>query len=185
MRFALILIALCAAAVAADVPRKSPEFAAQLPGGGQMLLSSYRGKVVCIEFLSTTCPHCQATTRFMNKLQEEYGSKGFQPLGVAFNEANAQMVADYIRQFGAKYPIGFATREQVTSYLQLTPEARLSVPQVVFIDRRGVIRGQSGAYMDSKTSTEENMRQMIETLLNDPASSGIKKRMPVKTRKTS
>lgn len=185
MRIALVAALVSGLAAGAEVPRKSAEFAAQSPGGGQLLLSQYRGKVVCIEFLFTTCPHCQATTRLMNKLYDEFGTKGFQPLGVAFNDANGQMVADYISQFGAKYPIGFATRDQVVSYLQLTPESRLSVPQIVFIDRRGVIRQQSQPFMDTKTASEENMRQMIQTLLNDPAASGVKKRMPVKTRKAS
>lgn len=40
--------------LAAPVPRKSPEFAISMPGGGQRLLSQYRGKVVALAFLSTT-----------------------------------------------------------------------------------------------------------------------------------
>ena len=171
--------------MAVEVPRKSPEFAAALPQGGQLLLSQYRGKVVCIEFLFTTCPHCQATTRLMNTLYDEYGTKGFQPLGVAFNDANAQLVTDYVRQFNAKYPIGYATRDAVTTYLQLTPESRLSVPQIVFIDRKGVIRQQSLPSMDEKTGTEQNIRHMIETLLSEPASTSLKKRMPVTRKKPS
>ncbi|MDQ6699279.1 MAG: hypothetical protein M3Z36_03735 [Acidobacteriota bacterium] len=38
----------------AQTPRKSPEFAVQMPGGGQTLVSSYRGKVVVLAFLYTT-----------------------------------------------------------------------------------------------------------------------------------
>ena len=171
--------------MAVDVPRKSPEFAAPLPQGGQLLLSKYRGMVVCIEFLYTTCPHCQATTQLMNRLYDEYGAKGFQPLGVAFNDATPSIVSDYVRQFNAKYPIGYATREVVTAYLQLTPETRLSVPQLVFIDRNGVIRQQSQPLMDSSTNTEQNMRHMIETLLNEPAGTSLKKRMPVSHKKPS
>jgi len=41
-------------AFAAEVPRKSPEFAVELPDGKQVLVSSYRGKVLCLAFILTT-----------------------------------------------------------------------------------------------------------------------------------
>jgi hypothetical protein len=41
-------------AVAATVPRPSPEFAIQMTPSGQTLLSQQRGKVVLFTFLSTT-----------------------------------------------------------------------------------------------------------------------------------
>jgi hypothetical protein len=39
---------------AAEVPRKSPEFGIQLPDGSQALVSSYKGKVLCLAFILTT-----------------------------------------------------------------------------------------------------------------------------------
>jgi hypothetical protein len=48
------LTLLAATAFAAEVPRKSPEFAIQLVDGKQVLLSNYRGKVVCLMFILTT-----------------------------------------------------------------------------------------------------------------------------------
>ncbi|HYL76679.1 MAG TPA: hypothetical protein VEU96_20865 [Bryobacteraceae bacterium] len=51
----LVLLALLAAcSFAAQVPRKSPEFGIQTPDGKQVLLSTYRGKVVCFLFILTT-----------------------------------------------------------------------------------------------------------------------------------
>jgi hypothetical protein len=51
----LVLLALLSAcSFAAKVPRKSPEFAIQTPDGKQVLLSSYRGKIVCFLFILTT-----------------------------------------------------------------------------------------------------------------------------------
>ena len=48
------LALLLATAFAAEIPRKSPEFAIELPGGKQVLVSSYRGKVLCLVFILTT-----------------------------------------------------------------------------------------------------------------------------------
>ena len=52
------------ALMGAEVPRQSPEYALTLPGGQQELLSKYKGKVVAMEFLFTTCPHCQKSATF-------------------------------------------------------------------------------------------------------------------------
>ncbi len=65
--------------------RKSPELAFSIPGQGERLLSQYRGKVVGLEFILTTCQHCQAASKIMTGMQEQYGSRGFQALDVAIN----------------------------------------------------------------------------------------------------
>src|SRR5208283_3827467 len=81
---------------AADIPRKAPELAVQLTGGGQILLSQFRGKVVMIDFVHTTCPHCQNASTIVERLYKEYGPRGFQPLGVAFNDNAALLVPDFV-----------------------------------------------------------------------------------------
>ncbi len=49
------MIALLAGgAFAAEVPRKAPDFAIQMPDGKQVLVSSYKGKVLCLAFILTT-----------------------------------------------------------------------------------------------------------------------------------
>jgi peroxiredoxin len=170
-------------ALGADVPRQAPEFVVNLPDGGQKLLSSYRGKVVVLEFLYTTCPHCQEASRMMAKLQKEYGPKGFQALGVAFNPMSKMLVPDFVRTYGANYPVGFAEREPVAVFLQLPAHEALHVPQMVFIDRKGVIRKQSLPRGDGTTAQEQNVRALVEKLLAEPTpssnrskSTGTKKR---------
>jgi len=39
---------------AAEIPRKSPEFAVQFPNRTQARVSQYRGKVLCLIFILTT-----------------------------------------------------------------------------------------------------------------------------------
>ena len=45
---------LCGSLFAAEIPRKAPEFAIQLPDGKQALVSNYHGKVLCLVFILTT-----------------------------------------------------------------------------------------------------------------------------------
>lgn len=154
---------------AADVPRPSPEFAINLPAGGQVLLSNYRGKAVALIFILTTCPHCQDTTVLLTRLQKEYGPRGFQVLGSAFNEMAGMLVPDFVTRYQTGFPLGYNNRESVMEYLKISPMVRTYVPQLVFVDRKGVIRAQYGGDDDffKPEVQEKNMRTMIETLLKE------------------
>lgn len=162
---------LCAAPAFAipPVPRPAPEFAVQLPDGSQTLLSSLRGKVVCLMFIHTTCPHCQHATQVMTKLYAEYGPKGFQPVAVAFNTMAKMLVPDFDRNFQISFPVGYAEPDTVMSYLGISMMERSVVPQILWIDRKGVIRSQTPPMGDEKLLSETYWREEIETLLKEPA----------------
>jgi len=181
LRFLALLLGLSVAgASAAEVPRPSPEFAINLPGGGQALLSQHRGKVVVLSFILTTCPHCQTTTQLLSKLQREYGPRGFQVLETAFNDMAAMLVPDFIARFKPAFPVGFNSRESVMEYLKLSPMFRTYVPLIVFVDRKGVIRAQHGGEEDffKDAVVEKNMRTVIEKLLVEDATSKSSPRRP-------
>jgi peroxiredoxin len=170
--FGLLIAAACA--MGAQVPRPAPELAIQMPNGQQELLSKYKGKVVVVEFLLTTCPHCQNSSRILSKLKDEFGAKGFQPLGVAINpEAD---VNDFVRRFNVNFPVGKGTREAAYGFLQHSIMApSFYVPQMVFIDRQGIIRAQYGGSDAFLASNEEaNIRGMIEKLLAEGSTAPAK-----------
>ncbi|MGE5486820.1 MAG: TlpA disulfide reductase family protein [bacterium] len=155
---------------AAQVPRPAPELAVRLVNGQQLLLSQFKGKVIALEFLQTTCPHCQTASTVLEKLYREYGPKGFQPVGVAFNDMAALLVPDFIARVGATFPIGIGARDEVLTYIQHPPDQVLYVPQLLFIDKKFVIRGQYGGLdTDFFKDEEKNMRNIIEMLLKESA----------------
>ncbi|HMD48855.1 MAG TPA: hypothetical protein VKG79_07145 [Bryobacteraceae bacterium] len=53
-RATLFLILASTLALAADIPRKSPEFVIDMGPNKQLLVSQYRGKVLCLVFILTT-----------------------------------------------------------------------------------------------------------------------------------
>jgi peroxiredoxin len=165
----IALLALALAGVAGEVPRRAPEFAFQLPDGKQVLLSEYRGKVVLLEMLYTTCPHCQNSARMLSRLSTEYGPRGFQPLGVAFNDMASLLVPDFIKQAQASFPIGYSPRDPVLAFLEHPTILRFVVPQMVLVDRKGMIRGQTAAEGDEAFYEEKSLRGKIEALLKEPA----------------
>ena len=151
------------------VPRPAPEFKIRFVDGTQVPLSSFRGKVVALLFVQTTCPHCQHACEAFSRLYSEYGSRGFQPLAVAFNPMANVMVRDFVNEHHVNFPVGFDTPENVLPYLGFSLMERYAVPQIVWIDRKGTIRSQTSPMPDDKLLQESYWRNMIDTLTKEPA----------------
>jgi peroxiredoxin len=147
---------------AAKVPREAPEFKFQLAGGGEANLDQYKGKVVALEFLLTTCPHCKRTSALMQRMFAEYQNQGFQALGVAINEG-ANLVT-YKQELSIDYPLGLVHRDRAVDFLQHPVVMTMWMPQLVFI-KDGQIVGQFSGTDNFFKNEEENMRQVIEKLL--------------------
>lgn len=179
---AVIAVTCCLSFAQTNAPRKAPELAFNLPGQGQRLLSQYRGKVVALEFILTTCPHCQAASKVMTKFQEEYGSRGLQVFDLAINaldegrtpaEADAMATA-FQRNFQVGFPVGWIPRDQMMAFMQFSMAERMVVPQLVLIDRKGYIHYQTPAGDNdewAKLMNEDAIRQHIEELLAMPSNS--------------
>lgn len=156
-------------------PRKAPELTIMEPSGKQTLLSSYKGKVVVLAFILTTCPHCQAECGVLTKLQGELGSKGFQPLAVAINDTNGSLVTAFMTNYHPSFPVGYLpARQTVLDYLQLTDKEPWMVPQVVLIDRKGMIVEQSSPKGTEALQEENSLRQKITDLLKNGKPMGPK-----------
>jgi peroxiredoxin len=163
---AALLIALVVPALAIPpVPRPSKEFTFVEPSGRQTLLTNYKGKVVIIQFLFTWCQHCQAFSRVLTGLQRELAPKGVQMLGVAFDDnVSGPVAAMYQQKYGVGFPVSFASRDTVLSYLGLSVMERLAVPQVVIVDKSGVIRAQSQPMGSPELQSEANLRKLLTEL---------------------
>ncbi len=136
-----------------------------LTDGKTLLLSQFKGKVILVEFLLTTCPHCQRASQIAQGLYKELGPKGFQPVGIAINDMAKMLVPDYVKNFQLTYPVGFSLRDPVYNYLEHSPMMQLMMPTLVFIDRKFQIRGQHMGGTEFFNNEEKNMRAQVELLL--------------------
>lgn len=153
-------------------PRKAPELTIVEASGKQTLLSSYKGKVVALAFIFTTCPHCQAECGVLTKLQGELGGKGFQPLAVAFNDNAGMLISSFVQNFHPSFPVGSASRQTVLDYLKIEDTPGWVVPQMVLIDRKGMIVAQSVRAGSEELQEENSLRQKITGLLGGAKKSG-------------
>ncbi|SPE32065.1 Redoxin domain protein [Candidatus Sulfopaludibacter sp. SbA6] len=164
-----MLSLIASAAMAADLPRKAPELVISLTNGKQVLLSEYKGKVVALCFILTTCPHCQRTIGYLVKDQAEYGPRGFQVLASAIQEGAAAAVPGFIKTYNTPFPVGFNDGQAAIAFMQHPPMLIPHMPLLAFIDKQGEIRAQYEGD-DEKffgDQQEQNLRGQIEALLNE------------------
>ncbi len=168
MRAALaILLSLSAFGQSGAVPRKSAPFSILRPGQAALPLESFRGKVVLLALISTTCPHCQELTRELGPLSKEYAARGVQFLECAFNDEAQAGVPGFIEQFQPPFPVGYSNRAAVDTYLQRTviDTTPLWVPHLVFLDRGGVIRADIAGDSPFMSNPLANIRAELDKLL--------------------
>ena len=144
------------------VPRPAPELKITQGSGEIATLSSYRGRVVLLAFISTQCVHCQKASTVFEQLGREYAGK-LQVAEVAFDEG-ADVVA-FKKRFGLTFPVGISTSDAVHVFLGIPPGARLGTPQVVAIDRTGIIRAQSERLGTPMLQTAEYLRGLLNAML--------------------
>jgi thiol-disulfide isomerase/thioredoxin len=153
------------------VPRPAPNLDFVDANGKHMMLSSYRGRVVVIQFLLTTCSHCQAFSMVLSRMQAELGPRGFQALGVAWNAMEdpkvpaGQIVRDYASKYATDFPVGYDAHDPILAFLGDSVLDRLGFPQVVVVDKKGVIRAQSDFMGPSELQDEAYLRRFIGGLL--------------------
>jgi peroxiredoxin len=168
----LLLMTSTVSVPAALVPRVSPDFSINDLSGKTTMLSSFKGKVVVLEFLFVKSQHCMRVARTLNTLQAELGPRGFQSVAIAFDAPNAtatggEMLNSMIDYLGLTYPVGYASRANVDGYLGRSGNEMLSIPQVVVIDRMGTIRATTGGGPNPSLDDANSLRTLLEPLLKE------------------
>jgi cytochrome c biogenesis protein CcmG, thiol:disulfide interchange protein DsbE len=111
----------------------APDFNLPLIDGGQLRLSSYRGKVILLDFWATWCVPCREETPHFVDLQQKYGGKGLQIIGVSMDDS-ADPVRTFYQQFHMNYPVVMGTADVGGAYGGV-----LGLPIAFLIDREGRI----------------------------------------------
>jgi peroxiredoxin len=131
---------LCTAALFAageNSGRRAPGFA--LPDSKMQIydLADYRGKIVLLEFMQTSCGHCVAFANVLERVQRKYGDKVAILTVVNSGGDNQNTVAQYISGHHITYPILFDAGQMAFSYVRST---RFDTPHVYLIDANGTIK---------------------------------------------
>ena len=111
----------------------APDFALPKFDGGEIRLSSYKGKVVLLDFWATWCDPCREEIPSFVGLQQKYGDRGLQIIGVSMDDSPDPVRAFY-QQFHMNYPAVMGTAATGEAYGGV-----LGLPIAFLIDREGRI----------------------------------------------
>jgi thiol-disulfide isomerase/thioredoxin len=119
----------------------APDFTlAQLADGKPLTLSSYRGKIVLLDFWATWCIPCREEIPHFVELQEKYGDQGLQIIGVSMDDS-PDPVRPFAQQFRMNYPIVMGNAKIGEEYGGV-----LGLPIAFLLDRDGrIVKKHIGA----------------------------------------
>ncbi len=79
------------------------------PGGGDLVLSSLRGKPLLLNFWATWCPPCVKEMPMLDAFYQANRARGWQVVGLAVDSPTP--VRDFLKRVPVSFPIGLAGME--------------------------------------------------------------------------
>ncbi|HET7890115.1 MAG TPA: redoxin domain-containing protein [Candidatus Sulfotelmatobacter sp.] len=114
----------------------APDFTLPQLNGQELRLSAYRGKVVLLDFWASWCEPCRVETPHLIELQQKYGERGLQIIGVSMDDSSDPARAFY-QQFHMNYPVVMGNAKTGELYGGV-----LGLPIAFLIDREGRVKAK-------------------------------------------
>ncbi len=170
----LALVALASSGLAGENSskklRRAPDFVLSDWQGKKVALKDLRGQVVLLEFFRTTCPACRDEAPMLERLYRDYKDKGVTFIGISHDEAGAELVEKFAKQFNVTYPLLIGDLEVAVRYVGITPQnSSFDIPQFFLINREGYIVQHVVAGRDVEFFHDERggLERAIQELLVD------------------
>jgi len=111
---------------------------ARLPDleGALHSMEQWRGKVIVVNFWATWCAPCREEIPMLVKLQEKYGARGLQLVGIAIDQPDK--VRPYAAEMRMNFPVLMASADGIELTRQLGNKAGV-LPYTVVLGRDGKI----------------------------------------------
>jgi peroxiredoxin len=163
----LLTVALMLPAAGQFSNRRAPGFSLADSKFRQHDPQDYRGKVLLVDIMLTSCPTCNQLADALVLVKKKYGDKiaviSVVTLPDTFGEADS-----FAARHGITWPIVFDSGQMIASYLEVTPSnPKVQFPHLFVIDGQGMIRYDYGE-SDEKALTVDGLSNAIDHLLAAP-----------------
>ena len=134
-KIALTFSFLLAATIVSAQPKQAPNLYLRDLNNRPVKMSSYRGKVVLINFWATWCIPCRAEIPDLIKMQQRYRNAGLRIVGITYPPEEKSEVRRFARALRINYRIGMGTKA-----IKALFTASETLPMTIIIDRDGFVR---------------------------------------------
>jgi peroxiredoxin len=141
---------------APEVDHVAPDFTLPDLEGNQISLSTYKGRVVLLNFWATWCPPCRLEMPTMEKAYRKYRDKGFEVVAVSVDAGPKSSVKSFLRELGLSFQVLLDPDMET-----LRAFRGFSLPMTVVIDRQGVIRSRELGYRDWSDGESTKLLQRL------------------------
>jgi cytochrome c biogenesis protein CcmG/thiol:disulfide interchange protein DsbE len=108
----------------------APDFSLLDPNGATVSLSSFKGKIVVVDFWAMWCQACKESFGSLTTIQKELGEKGVVVLGVNLENVNPQKVAAFAKKAGITYTVLLDPKTSTAKLFSVK-----GVPSLVIVDK--------------------------------------------------
>jgi peroxiredoxin len=144
--------------------RRAPGFSLSDSHFQQHDTQDYRGKVLIVDFIQTTCAVCQRLTDVLLRVKANYGDK-IGIMSITTLPDNYGTVDKFVAERKISWPVLFDAGQVMASYLKITPaNPKVEFPHMFIIDKVGTIRNDYNGYDDSHLTTS-SISEDIDKLL--------------------
>lgn len=139
------------------VGRPAPEFHLKDLDGQDVLLSSFKGNVVVLEFWATWCGPCRVEIPAIEHLSKQFAKKNVVVIGI-----NSEEPEDTIRRFVAKNKMTYRIVPTEHDPSVIRAYAANALPTVVIIDKDGIVAAyQIGVRLDTESILHDHLHHVL------------------------
>lgn len=147
--------------------KPAPHFALKDATGATVDISSYKGKVVVVNFWATWCGPCKVEIPWFIEFQQKYKDRDFAVLGISMDDDGWKSVRPYITDHKLNYQVMIGNQVLADQYGDIE-----SLPTTFILDRQGRIAAMHVGLVDKSDYQNE-----IVKLLEDPKQASLEHRV--------
>lgn len=121
--------------------------------GKAVQLSSFKGKVIILDFFATWCPPCRQEIPDFIELQKQYGDKGLMMIGVSLTPA--EDVKPFAEKLGINYTVLVGDDKSEAAYGPIR-----SIPTTFIIDKEFNVARKYIGFTD-KEVFEKDVKELL------------------------
>lgn len=157
-RLTVVAGIICSCLFFASAQQPAKDFTLKDLSGADVTLSSFKGKVIVIDFWATWCHACKEAFPELNAISEEYADKDVVVLGVNLEKISKEKVAAFAKKVGIKYTILPDSKSSLAKPYEIK-----GVPSLAIVDKNfNVVKMFRGLSSSSKKEIQETLESLTK-----------------------
>jgi len=137
--------------------KTAPDFDLKDLNGKSISLKKYSGKVVLVDFWASWCGPCRKSFPWMNKVQKEYGKKGFEVVAINL-DTERELVDEFLTKNKAQFKIALDPEGKTAERYGV-----IAMPSAYLVDGKGkIVQSYHGFLKKDVLKKEKHIQELLK-----------------------